>query len=195
MPQTTFPKNPTSRLGDNTQDGHVDNLEQLLEALKTIDVSPLWAQMQRLNPPAPNPTTVPFVWDYGKIRPYLVKAGELVTEDQAERRVLMLVNPARGNYCKTAIGISFLFLDNSRSFQRPVADCLCHRCPFHNRHPLRRTSARQTGRDSICTPPHRFRSTIHYRGPWWFHRSSRQACANAVSRRDRDADLELSRSR
>ncbi|KAG6363025.1 hypothetical protein INS49_008120 [Diaporthe citri] len=88
MPQTTFPKNPTSRLDDTT-------LEQLLEALKGLDVSPLWAQMQRLNPPAPNPTTVPFVWDFEKVRPYLVKAGELVAEDQAERRVLMLVNPAR----------------------------------------------------------------------------------------------------
>jgi gentisate 1,2-dioxygenase len=75
----------------------INGLEQLLEALKGLDVSPLWSQMKRLNPPAPNPTTVPFVWDYAKIRPYLEKAGELVTEGQAERRVLMLVNPNRGN--------------------------------------------------------------------------------------------------
>lgn len=102
MPQTTFPKKPTSKLGDTTQADYVDDLDQLLEALKGLDVSPLWAQMQRLNPPAPNPATVPFVWDFEKIRPYLAKAGELVAEDQAERRVLMLVNPARGNYCRTA---------------------------------------------------------------------------------------------
>jgi gentisate 1,2-dioxygenase len=30
------------------------------------------------------------------VRPYLVRAGELVKEKDAERRVLMLVNPARG---------------------------------------------------------------------------------------------------
>lgn len=81
-------------------DIHVDqikNEEQLVEALKPLDVSPLWAQMKRLNPPAPNPQTVPFVWDYEKIKPYLERAGQLVTEKQAERRVLMLVNPARGN--------------------------------------------------------------------------------------------------
>ena len=34
--------------------------------------------------------------DYDKIRPYLVRAGELITEKQAERRVLMLVNPSKG---------------------------------------------------------------------------------------------------
>lgn len=81
-------------------DIHVDqikNEEELVEALKPVDVSPLWAQMKRLNPPAPNPQTVPFVWDYEKIKPYLERAGQLVTEKQAERRVLMLVNPARGN--------------------------------------------------------------------------------------------------
>lgn len=112
MPQTTFPKKPNYRRSDDTQADCVDDLDQLLEAFKGLDVSPLWAQMQRLNPPAPNPTTVPFVWDFGKIRPYLVKAGELVTEDQAERRVLMLVNPARGNYCR----ITRIYVD---SLQNP----------------------------------------------------------------------------
>lgn len=79
---------------------HVDqikNEEQLVEALQPLDVSPLWAQMKRLNPPAPSPKTVPFVWDYDTIKPYLEKAGQVVTEKQAERRVLMLVNPTRGN--------------------------------------------------------------------------------------------------
>lgn len=57
---------------------------------------PLWEQMKRLNPPAPDPRTVPYIWKYDEIRPLLIQAGELVTEKQAERRVLMLVNPKRG---------------------------------------------------------------------------------------------------
>lgn len=60
-----------------------------------INVKPLWQQMAKLNPPLPNPQTIPHVWDYSQIRPYLLVAGETVTEKQAERRVLMLTNPGR----------------------------------------------------------------------------------------------------
>lgn len=87
---------------------HIRNEEQLIQALQPLDVSPLWAQMKRLNPPAPNPRTVPFVWDYDTIKPYLEKAGQVVTESQAERRVLMLVNPATGTISISLILIIYL---------------------------------------------------------------------------------------
>jgi gentisate 1,2-dioxygenase len=74
----------------------VDTPKQLLQDLENSNTLPLWTQMARLNPPAPNPKTIPFVWEYGSIRPHLVRAGSLISEKQAERRVLMLVNPARG---------------------------------------------------------------------------------------------------
>lgn len=70
----------------------------LLEALQAHHTKPLWAQMAKLNPPRPNPTAIPHVWKYDDIRPHLLRAGELITEKQAERRVLMLVNPTRGNH-------------------------------------------------------------------------------------------------
>lgn len=66
-----------------------------LSVLEKTDTKPLWAQMTRLNPPLPNPKTIPHIWRYDEIRPHLIRAGELITEKQAERRVLMLVNPAR----------------------------------------------------------------------------------------------------
>ncbi|KAH2980360.1 hypothetical protein KXV25_003237 [Aspergillus fumigatus] len=72
-----------------------DSAAQLLQDLEASKTLPLWTQMTRLNPPEPNPTAVPFVWKYDSIRPNLLRAGHLVTEKQAERRVLMLVNPAR----------------------------------------------------------------------------------------------------
>ncbi|KAF2999655.1 hypothetical protein E8E13_000260 [Curvularia kusanoi] len=68
---------------------------QLLEAAEKCHVKPLWAQMNRLNPPLPNPRCQPHVWHYDAIRPMLLKAGQLITEKEAERRVLMLVNPER----------------------------------------------------------------------------------------------------
>ena len=75
-----------------------DSLECLLEELSVTSMKPLWAQMARYNPPVPNPKSIPFIWRYEDVRPYLIRAGNLVTEKQAERRVLMLVNPAMGKW-------------------------------------------------------------------------------------------------
>ncbi|CAN9294063.1 unnamed protein product [Alternaria alternata] len=68
---------------------------ELLKTAAAQHTKPLWAQMARLNPPLPNPKCIPHVWEYDKIRPSLLQAGELITEKQAERRVLMLANPER----------------------------------------------------------------------------------------------------
>ena len=72
-----------------------DSAELLLSQLPATNTLPLWVQMAKLNPPAPDPKCVPFIWQYDKIKPYLLRAGNLVSEKQAERRVLMLINPAR----------------------------------------------------------------------------------------------------
>jgi gentisate 1,2-dioxygenase len=73
-----------------------DETKNLLSNLAKLHTKPLWAQMAKLNPPLPNPKTIPYIWKYDEIRPHLLKAGELITEKQAERRVAMLINPARG---------------------------------------------------------------------------------------------------
>lgn len=75
-----------------------DSTDLLLKSLEGSNTLPLWTQMARLNPPEPNPTAVPFIWKYQSIRPSLLRAGELITEKQAERRVLMLINPTRGTF-------------------------------------------------------------------------------------------------
>jgi gentisate 1,2-dioxygenase len=73
-----------------------DTHEQLLADIRKTSVAPLWEHMKKLNPALPNPQTIPFLWKYKEIRPNLLRAGKMVTEKQAERRVLMLVNPNRG---------------------------------------------------------------------------------------------------
>jgi gentisate 1,2-dioxygenase len=88
--------NINSLVAEDTPQESQDTTHALLENLESHHTKPLWAQMERLNPPLPNPTAIPHVWKYDQIRPHLLKAGELVTEKQAERRVAMLVNPARG---------------------------------------------------------------------------------------------------
>jgi gentisate 1,2-dioxygenase len=83
----------TSTITETSRD---EQTQVLLRTAETLHTKPLWAQMSRLNPPLPNPKCTPHVWRYDEIRPSLLQAGELVTEKQAERRVLMLVNPSRG---------------------------------------------------------------------------------------------------
>ena len=71
-----------------------DSVEHLLKDIGTTNTSPLWTQMTRMNPRLPNPKATPHLWEYDQLRPHLLRAGNLVTEEQAERRVLMLVNPS-----------------------------------------------------------------------------------------------------
>lgn len=75
-----------------------DAAEVTLQRAENPHTKPLWLQMARLNPPLPDPKCTPHVWRYADIRPSLLEAGELVPAHQAERRVLMLVNPSRGMF-------------------------------------------------------------------------------------------------
>lgn len=79
-----------------------DATKVMLARAEKAQTKPLWLQMARLNPPLPNPKCTPYLWRYSDIRPSLLEAGELVPEHQAERRVLMLVNPSRGNYADSS---------------------------------------------------------------------------------------------
>ena len=57
-------------------------------------MAPLWERMKGLVPPEPRPTPAAHVWHYDDVRPVLMEAGRLLTAEEAERRVLVLENPA-----------------------------------------------------------------------------------------------------
>jgi len=57
-------------------------------------LAPLWVSLSRLVPLEPKPTATPFAWSFAEVLPRLLEAGELITAEQAERRVLVLENPA-----------------------------------------------------------------------------------------------------
>ncbi|POR30986.1 Uncharacterized protein TPAR_08792 [Tolypocladium paradoxum] len=68
-------------------------MDEYLQALPAKHLEPLWSRMGTMVPPTPNPIARPYMWRYEETLPCLVKAGKLVPEEMAERRVLMLVNP------------------------------------------------------------------------------------------------------
>jgi gentisate 1,2-dioxygenase len=57
-------------------------------------LSPLWEVLGDLVPQTPRTPCVPALWRYAAVRPHLLEAGALITAKEAERRVLVLENPA-----------------------------------------------------------------------------------------------------
>ena len=72
------------------------------EAIAQHNMSPLWEVLHALVPAAPNTPCQPAHWKYSDVRPYLMQSGQLISAEEAVRRVLILENPGlRGQSCIT----------------------------------------------------------------------------------------------
>jgi gentisate 1,2-dioxygenase len=71
-----------------------DTREVLFAQAAGAQAEPLWTVMDAMVTPQPRPKAVPHLWAWETMRPYLIRAGDLVDAHEAERRVFMLVNPA-----------------------------------------------------------------------------------------------------
>lgn len=67
--------------------------QKLFEAIQPLSLAPLWTRYQQLLTPTPRGNARPYIWRYAELRPHLLRAGELVSTQEAERRVFMLLNP------------------------------------------------------------------------------------------------------
>jgi gentisate 1,2-dioxygenase len=66
------------------------------------NLTPLWEVLGALVPAFPSSSIVPAHWRYADIREHVMEAGALITAREAERRVLILENPALpGQSCIT----------------------------------------------------------------------------------------------
>ena len=76
--------------------------QQLYADMSPHHLTPLWEVLHALVPPQPATPCVPALWQYGAVRPLLLRAGQAITAEEAVRRVLVLENPAlRGQSCIT----------------------------------------------------------------------------------------------
>ena len=79
-----------------------DTRRVFYEALRAHHMAPLWEVLHALVPQQPASPCVPAFWAYDKLRPYLMQSGQLITAEEAVRRVLILENPAlAGQSCIT----------------------------------------------------------------------------------------------
>ena len=67
--------------------------EQYYDALRPLNLAPLWSVLQGLVPAEPVPAAKPWCWRWQDVYPQLLRSGELITTEEAERRVLVLENP------------------------------------------------------------------------------------------------------
>lgn len=90
--------------------GTLDELPKEYRAqMAAAGVAPLWPMMRNVLPHgAPNPVTRAGFWKYSDVRPLLLRAGELTPVEKAERRVLVLSDPGRGNGAMQATASIYL---------------------------------------------------------------------------------------
>ena len=64
------------------------------DAISAHSMTPLWEVLHALVPQSPSTPCKPALWKYADVHPYLMQSGQLITAEEAVRRVLILENPA-----------------------------------------------------------------------------------------------------
>lgn len=64
------------------------------EKISQRDMTPLWEILKDLVTKEPRTACVPAIWHFNDVKPLVIEAGGLLTAQEAERRVLVLENPA-----------------------------------------------------------------------------------------------------
>ena len=67
--------------------------QQLYSDMAPLNLTPLWESLHALVPLKPASPCVPALWRYEQVRPFLMRAGDAITAEEAVRRVLVLENP------------------------------------------------------------------------------------------------------
>src|SRR3954466_4497978 len=75
--------------------------------LEERSIEPLWRTLETAAQREPRVQSVPHIWKWQDVRKQMLRAGDIVTAQEAERRVLMLINPSyKANTART-VGLIF----------------------------------------------------------------------------------------
>ena len=69
-------------------------MTEFYQRLERAHLAPLWESLAALAPAEPCAAAAPFKWTYADVRAHLLEAGRRISAEQAERRVVVLANPA-----------------------------------------------------------------------------------------------------
>src|SRR3979409_11365 len=68
--------------------------EAYYERISKFDMAPLWKVMKSVVTKEPVTRVVPHIWHYEDVKALVMESGGLITAEEAQRRVLVLENPA-----------------------------------------------------------------------------------------------------
>ncbi len=106
-----------------------EELVKYYEDLAKFGSGALWKVANKIEPWEPHTTSDPMLWRYEDLRPLVLKSSELVTPEQAGRRVVYLINPKRA---EMAASVGWLY--SGLQVTRPGESTPAHR---HNASALR----------------------------------------------------------
>lgn len=78
---------------DTTATRAADERARLYAEMDPANLTPLWESLHALVPRQPRSPCLPALWRYDAVRPFLMRSGEVITAEEAVRRVLILENP------------------------------------------------------------------------------------------------------
>ncbi|KAI2602043.1 RmlC-like cupin domain-containing protein [Hypoxylon sp. NC1633] len=90
-PSETEPK--LSALKQAKSSMQIDSRPQLEQSITDHGLTALWNVGRNVTLPEPRTKHIPAVWRYKDTKAHLLKAGELVPAEEAERRALIMINP------------------------------------------------------------------------------------------------------
>lgn len=78
---------------DRRVNDRTSQLQQLYDEMEPLSLKPLWEVLATLVLPEPRSPARAHGWSYASVRDHLMRAGDLISAEEAERRVLILENP------------------------------------------------------------------------------------------------------
>ena len=67
--------------------------EKFYRDIDSLSMAPLWEVFRTLITPTPKTSAIPHCWFYDDVREWVLRAGDVISAREAERRVLVLENP------------------------------------------------------------------------------------------------------
>lgn len=93
-------------MDQNATNGKATDYADLIAALAAVGSQPLWDRFKTLMTREPKAPDQPFIWPWASMSPLVDRALAEVSMEDAERRVLLLANPAFGGKVKTTTNLN-----------------------------------------------------------------------------------------
>jgi gentisate 1,2-dioxygenase len=94
MPSATMTEQSTTNGGPDPKHNIDAMRDAFYERISKRDMAPLWKVMKNVVTKEPVTRCVPHVWHYDEVKSLVMESGGLITAEEAQRRVLILENPA-----------------------------------------------------------------------------------------------------